>query len=375
MTINRNNYESYFLLYIDNELCKADKIMVEEFVQQHTDLRQELVMLQQTVLSPSVVSFEQKNNLLKTETAFQEKLLLHLDGELGVAEVAVLQNELQADNALRQEWELLQQTKLQPQDVVIFEHKEMLLRREPAPVIPAKWWRAAAAVLIGFGLAGTLLVLNNKNNKLAGGDTAKAITSGNNSTEIKENKIPVNPVAQQTDAVPQEVTAVQQNPAVSNIVKKDLPGTTANTKDVNSVVSEQKLVASSKEKDKLQKESSTIGERLENINKDKSNETVTVSVPLPESISQPAATETVKRNSLNGLAKPVIETSLKVNDAVYAATTKNDEAVQSDYLTPDDKKFRRSGLVRKVSRFFQRSTKKKADGDGLKIAGFEFAVR
>jgi hypothetical protein len=370
MTINRNNYESYFLLYIDNELCQADKIMVEAFVQQHTDLKLELVMLQHTVLCPAVVSFEQKNNLLKMEAAFQEKLLLHLDGELSNAEVAVLQNELQGDKSLQEEWELLQQTKLHPQDLVIFEHKERLLRKEPARVISAKWWRAAAAVLIGLSLVGTVLVLTNKNNKLAGGDTVKAITSGNGDALVKKNTVPINPAAHQTEAAPQAVTVLQQNPAV---VKKEVAG--ANAKDANSAISEQKLVASAKEKDKSTKENSTIPERLENINNTKSNETGTLTVQLKERIAQPAATETVKNNTVTGLAKPLTESSLKINNASYAVNTKTDETEQSDYLMPDDKKFRRSGLVRKVSRFFQRSTKKKADGDGLKIAGFEFAVR
>jgi hypothetical protein len=372
MTISRNNYESYFLLYIDNELCRADKIMVEAFVQQHTDLRQELLMLQQTVLNPAAVPFEQKISLLKQEASFQQKLLLHLDGELSAAEVAVLQNELQGDKALRQEWELLQQAKLQPQDKVVFENKEILLRKEPARVIPAKWWRAAAAVFIGLSLVGTLLVINNKNNKQAGGDIAKKIPAENSATAITENKPPVNPVARQTDAVTQTVTVSAQVPANT---KKEAAGTATNNKYVNTVVRDQKLIVSTKEKNQPQKENSTIRERLENINNIESNETGTTSVQLKERIAQPAATETVKNNTVTGLAKPAIESSLKVDNASYAVNTKTVETAQSDYLTPDDKKFRRSGFIRQVSRIFQRSTKKKADGNGLKIAGFEFAVR
>jgi hypothetical protein len=372
MNINRNNYENYFLLYIDNELCQADKNAVEAFVQEHTDLKQELIMLQQTVLNPEAVSFEQKNSLLKLESSFQETLLLHLDGELGAAEAAVFKNELQANDTLRQEWELLQQTKLQPQDVVIFENKGILLRKEPARVIPANWWRAAAAVFIGLSLVGTVLVLNNKNSKQTAGDTVKEIPVSNNGTGIKENKVPVSPVVQQTDAVAQTVTVAAQVPAA---VKKEVAGTTASDKGINTVVGKQDLVVSAKEKNQPQKENNTIRERLGNINNDESNETGIAIVQLKERIAQPAATETIKNNAVTGLAKPDTESSLKTNNAAYAVNTKTDETQQSDYLTPDDKKFRRSGLIRKVSRFFQRSTKKKADGDGLKIAGFEFAVR
>jgi len=35
MTINRNNYEEYFLLYVDRELNGDEQNMVEEFVKLH----------------------------------------------------------------------------------------------------------------------------------------------------------------------------------------------------------------------------------------------------------------------------------------------------------------------------------------------------
>ena len=52
MNINRNNYEEYFLLYADNELSAAEKNMVEMFVKQNTDLEEEFIMFQQSVVKP-----------------------------------------------------------------------------------------------------------------------------------------------------------------------------------------------------------------------------------------------------------------------------------------------------------------------------------
>ena len=40
--INMDNYEEYFLLYVDNELTGADKASVEEFVKMHPELKSEL---------------------------------------------------------------------------------------------------------------------------------------------------------------------------------------------------------------------------------------------------------------------------------------------------------------------------------------------
>ena len=47
--INRYNYETYFLLYADNELSAIEKNSVDEFVLSNPDLGEELGMLLQTI--------------------------------------------------------------------------------------------------------------------------------------------------------------------------------------------------------------------------------------------------------------------------------------------------------------------------------------
>jgi hypothetical protein len=67
MIINRNNYEEYFLLYIDRELGPDGQLMVEDFVRLHPDLEKEFDLLKQTAALPPVVIFEGKETLYKKE--------------------------------------------------------------------------------------------------------------------------------------------------------------------------------------------------------------------------------------------------------------------------------------------------------------------
>jgi hypothetical protein len=66
MNINRHNYEEFFILYMDNELGSDDRRMVEAFVLQHPDLKEELDLFFQYKLTPDTgISFPGKEELIK----------------------------------------------------------------------------------------------------------------------------------------------------------------------------------------------------------------------------------------------------------------------------------------------------------------------
>jgi hypothetical protein len=67
MEINRNNYETFFLLYLDRELNPSEMSEVEKFVNDNADLQKELSLLRQTVLIPGQTEFDQKELLFRKE--------------------------------------------------------------------------------------------------------------------------------------------------------------------------------------------------------------------------------------------------------------------------------------------------------------------
>lgn len=150
-TITRDNYEEYFLMYVDDELTPQEKSMVEAFVQFHPELQAELDMLMGTRLEPEMLSFGNKDSLLAASMAnnlVDEDLLLHVDGELNEEERKKVEQRLLQDNAYHQQFQWLLRTKSNPADVIPCPNKEALYRHTVRRIGFAPALRIAAAVLL-----------------------------------------------------------------------------------------------------------------------------------------------------------------------------------------------------------------------------------
>lgn len=79
--VNIKNYGSYFLLYVDNELCIAEKQTVEKFVLQHPEFQEEFILLKQLKLNSEKIEYPNKQELYKKE----KKPLIFLYSRLIVA--------------------------------------------------------------------------------------------------------------------------------------------------------------------------------------------------------------------------------------------------------------------------------------------------
>lgn len=283
MNINRNNYEEFFLLYVDNELNVEERTAVENFAEQNPDLGKELEMLQQVTLADDTVQFEQKEVLFKTANSialenYEEYFLLSVDNELSEQQRHEVEKFVLQHPELQDEFTVIQDTKLVP-GVIPFIGKSALYRKEKQRrVIPVAWLRmsAAAAVAGLIALTWVTLLPYNSGNSVASSEKTINKLPGKNSPRKTQQPVTEQPVA-----------ALQTEKG-----KKDIDEASTVTKTVT-------------------------GQKVESIAKNKVEKTgFTVTKQQPELVKEPV----VPRNALAATNKPVANPKI----ANTGASTGND---------------------------------------------------
>ncbi len=152
--MNRNNYEEYFLLYMDKELSSDENKMVEDFMQKNPDLAQEYNSLTVVKLQPDhAILFDNKNELTRHESFihagnYTEMTLLYIDKELSHEENIFVEKFYGQHPELQREMDALQYTIL-PEEHIIFTDKKSLYKHEgKVRYMSWKKYAVAAAVLL-----------------------------------------------------------------------------------------------------------------------------------------------------------------------------------------------------------------------------------
>lgn len=347
MNINRYNYEEFFLLYVDNELTKAERGEVEAFVDNNPDLQEELAMLRQSKLRPdAAVQFIGKDLLLKPESAsivnetnYEEFFLLYVDDELNAVERREVEEFAATTPQFRQELNLLLQTKVQPEHEVVFPDKSLLYKEseKERPVIFL--WRRVVAVAAMLLLALGVLWISNR--RKAQDNFAQ--------TEPKKE--------QQQKSLPVVKEEQQQQLAVQE--KKDKPAVNSTTRRYNEPVDKKQDVA------------------VRNDNEPKSNNTVEIIDRAVDAVQIAAANNNAASNNSTGLNVNAVGSTQSLAQTV-AYTQPQELEDENVYIanTSVDKKNKLRGLFRKVSRVFEKTTNLPAvEEKGILIGNLEIALK
>jgi hypothetical protein len=167
--ITLDNYEEYFILYMDNELDQHQVKMVEAFLHAHPHLQIELDMLMETKLPVETISFD-KFFLLSSNMpshVVEEDLLLFMDNELNELDPSrqkVVQLELDSNPEYQENYRQLLLSKLDPSEHVIHPNKKELYRHETKVIGFAVWMRIAAALILIAALSVLYFMSGNKEN-------------------------------------------------------------------------------------------------------------------------------------------------------------------------------------------------------------------
>jgi len=379
MLINRNNYESFFLLYVDGELCAAEVKMVEDFAAANKDLSTELEMLKAAVLPIDEILFEDKGELYKPigiDSLLYEKLLLQIDNELPENEIGSLNKLITSDENVRAEMNLLQRTKLHAAESIVFADKHLLYRKERDNVVVGRFARwAAAAVLLGFGFyfganligrratppAVSLATITTPpapagiqgagtpDQPIAGTNTAASTPKDNNTADASfVDKSTGSPTTAPATQLSHNSIAAAKSPVDNNT------GSAKKTGGEDAALNTATPQANA---------ASAIVREQGSVPRISNNEQPPIAVISPKEIKLPAQAD----NSVVPLENPY------ANAVVLTDNDKSNNKIF--YMDEDDvRRSKAGGIFKKVKRFVERTAKVKT-GNTLRIAGFAIASK
>ncbi|MFW6043330.1 MAG: anti-sigma factor family protein, partial [Marinilabiliaceae bacterium] len=146
MKINRNNYEQWFIDYLDGMLDPHSVKELEAFLKMHPDLAEELDSIGNVRLEPEHVPFSGKASLLKENAEnvcpgrADYLLIKQMEEGLSKEEERELEEWIDLDANLLKRQDSYQLTRLKA-PALSFDGKEKLLRKRVAPHFSGKFYR------------------------------------------------------------------------------------------------------------------------------------------------------------------------------------------------------------------------------------------
>jgi cytoskeletal protein RodZ len=353
MEINRNNYEEYFLLYADNELSPTERKVVEIFVQENVDLKEEFLMIKMTINSPEEeVKLVDKSFLSKKEPLFinenncEEIFVLYFDNELSISQKAEVENFVTQNSKYKTEFELIGKAKLVSDNSIIYSGKKQLYKKERLrKVVPLILWRAmAAAVFIGFGLWFSISYFNKREKNIS---VATHINPVKNSSTEEKNIVPKEPVKEENGIASSTTTQPGKTEKEETEIKKPV----VKQKNANVVAFE---------KPNLKIKKPIIKEQIKEAKPDVQNETIAISNPVkstPElfqnqknqiAVNEPAQT-------INKIEPEIQNTQAHAVSYVPDASADNQNFVFYDVSAEEFRKSKVGGFLKKVKRVVERN--------------------
>jgi len=151
MKISRDNYESFFMDYIEGNLHESMIDQFLDFLNQNPDLKEELHLFEEVNLLEEHVVFQEKKQLHKNATDEKRRLeniaIAYMEGDWDADESKTVESYLFTNPEFKREYDLFARTQLKPDFEIKFPDKQKLYRKSGA-TIAMNWVARAAAVLV-----------------------------------------------------------------------------------------------------------------------------------------------------------------------------------------------------------------------------------
>lgn len=388
MNINRNNYEEYFMLYIDRELNDAEQAAVEAYVQAHPDLKAELEMLKSTVLEPATTSFPGKDDLLKhTDSELpvnadncEAFFILYADEELNKEEQEAVEQFVYSHPQYQESFELYLHIRLTADKSIQFPNKKILYRSTAGGRLISFNWRQLAAAVVFFMIAGFLWYALQPADKNPGTSTVVAGNLTSNSSDGKQtDKVKSNvksPAEQEETSKGQNLSRNNMAVRKPNRIQQQSSVVYAVAVRENKAITNDVLTGQQEkitEEEKFPEHSNFLPEA--GVSPTTALKQVEVPRVKPASVSdilQPAAMD-----------EEISFAQLDKNDrpANAVLTSQSNSSPVAALGNAISEKTRVGGLIHKISRVVDKATHLSPDEEeapgkkGLRIASFEIALK
>jgi len=131
--VNRNNYEVFFMDYLDGNLSSSQEVILQSFLEKNPELKKELKNFEQLTIPDESIHFEEKKLLKKStyvndrlQSNFDELCIAYTEGDLTNKEKLLFEASIKDSVEKKSTLKKYQHTKLKADTSVIFPEKKTL---------------------------------------------------------------------------------------------------------------------------------------------------------------------------------------------------------------------------------------------------------
>jgi len=134
MKITRDNYESFFIDYMEGNLPESSIDQFLDFLNQNPDLKEELHLFEEVNLPLESVVFQEKKHLYKSSADEKRRLeniaIAYLEGDWDADENKTVEAYLSSNPEFKREYDLFAKTQLRPDFRIKYPEKQKLYLRQ-----------------------------------------------------------------------------------------------------------------------------------------------------------------------------------------------------------------------------------------------------